>query len=105
MGSRILGETMIFDIAYDAYLFACNQIELENTKEIFVTFKEDKYHVSDIGFLADGRKEFKLKLKTCPSTGCKNKVAGTNMRTYLGLKNSYSGRLCSDCRIALRGAS
>ena len=93
---------MIFDIPYDAYMFACNQVELGEAKEIFVTFKEDKYYLSDIGFIADGRKEFKVKLKTCPNTGCKNKVAGTNIRTFLGLKNSYFGRLCSDCRIALR---
>ena len=93
---------MIFDIPYDAYMFACSQVELYKAEEIFVTFKEDKYHVSDIGFMADGRKEFKVRLTLCPMPCCDNPVAGTNVRTFLGLKNSYFGRLCSDCRRKLR---
>lgn len=97
---------MLFDDSYKAYLFACEEIESGNVKELYVTKSLDgKYHVRDCGFLPEGRQEFKLKVKSCPTKGCKCKVAATNINTYLGLNKTFHGRFCDSCRDKFRDGS
>ena len=97
---------MLFNDSYKAYIFACEEIEAGNVKELYVTKSLDgNYHVRDCGFLPEGREEFKLKLKKCPTKHCKNKVAATNITTYLDLSKTFHGRFCGSCRDKFRDGS